>query len=484
MSLQDSIKECYRMCDRIAAAGVSDAGSVGLRSLLKTDLVRYCVYLAFADEVLTPGEAEFIRRELSYPVSWENRAALRSAVGAGEDFPKKIPTALKYFVVADAGRRVAGCPWQHKKSVHLIRLYEELGRALLATKEDTGRGGSDAMSAYIRMLEKFIGDYGLFRNKYVSVTPGKSAGASSAGSKTPEKKSGQETGAAKAEKAEKTETELTQDRVEEILAELNELIGLETVKQEIYSLVNLLRVQKMRRESGLAVRGTSRHMVFYGNPGTGKTTVARMLAGIYGELGLLPTGQLVEVDRSGLVGGYVGQTAIKTREVIDQAMGGILFIDEAYTLTAHSGERDFGQEAVDVILKAMEDSRDELIVIAAGYTDLMQQFLDSNPGLRSRFAYSIEFPDYTPAELVQILKLQCKKNEYELSPEAEKAAEAFFKRRCTNKPENFANARDVRNYLEKAMLNHASRVVKLPAQERTREVLSRIEAADLKYIRL
>ena len=251
------------------------------------------------------------------------------------------------------------------------------------------------------------------------------------------------------------------------------------MKEEIENLVNLLRVQQMRKELGLSNAGTSRHMVFYGNPGTGKTTVARLIAGIYGELGLLPTGQLVEVDRSGLVGGYVGQTAIKTKEVIDQAVGGVLFVDEAYTLTQNKGQNDFGPEAVETILKAMEDYRDELVVIVAGYTELMKDFLKTNPGLTSRFNYFIEFPDYTPEELVEILKTMCKKNEYTLSPEAEAKALEIFTARCENKPENFANAREVRNFLEKAMLKHAARVTKLPKEQRTKDVLSTLEAADV-----
>ncbi|MBR4166012.1 MAG: AAA family ATPase, partial [Lachnospiraceae bacterium] len=203
------------------------------------------------------------------------------------------------------------------------------------------------------------------------------------------------------------------------------------------------------------------------------------IAGIYGELGLLPTGQLVEVDRSGLVGGYVGQTAIKTKEVIDQAVGGVLFVDEAYTLTQNKGQNDFGPEAVETILKAMEDYRDELVVIVAGYTELMKDFLKTNPGLTSRFNYFIEFPDYTPEELVAILKTMCKKNEYSLSPAAEARALEIFTARCENKPENFANAREVRNFLEKAMLKHAARVTKLPKEERTREALTTLEAPDV-----
>ncbi|MBQ5952918.1 MAG: AAA family ATPase [Lachnospiraceae bacterium] len=411
---------------------------------------------------------------------------------------------MKYFILADAKGKIQNDPWQNKKTAYLIGTYEVLGREFLALGSgDPDQAAVQALTEYIRMLDKSIESYGLFRNKNVKVT----AGRNSSVKVTPGKTSGKTSGTSfssgtavltpgssgtaagskpaanvrpAAEKAAGTEaTDLSEDRIDEILAELNSLVGLEVVKEEIENLVNLLRVQQMRKELGLSNAGTSRHMVFYGNPGTGKTTVARLIAGIYGELGLLSTGQLVEVDRSGLVGGYVGQTAIKTKEVIDQAVGGVLFVDEAYTLTQNKGQNDFGPEAVETILKAMEDYRDELVVIVAGYTELMKDFLKTNPGLTSRFNYFIEFPDYTPEELVEILKTMCKKNEYTLSPEAEAKALEIFTARCENKPENFANAREVRNFLEKAMLKHAARVTKLPKEQRTKDVLSTLEAADV-----
>ena len=196
--------------------------------------------------------------------------------------------------------------------------------------------------------------------------------------------------------------------MDELLNKLNSLIGLAAVKQEVQQIINLIKVQKKGEEFGEKLPPLSLHLVFFGNPGTGKTTVARLLSKIYKCLGVLSSGQLVEVDRGGLVAGYVGQTAIKTQEVIDKAMGGILFIDEAYSLTHGKGETDFGQEAVDTILKAMEDHRDDFIVIVAGYPDLMKEFIASNPGLKSRFNQYINFEDYTPDELKQIFLLQCK----------------------------------------------------------------------------
>jgi SpoVK/Ycf46/Vps4 family AAA+-type ATPase len=224
----------------------------------------------------------------------------------------------------------------------------------------------------------------------------------------------------------------------------------------------------------------SLHLVFTGNPGTGKTTIARLLSEIYRSLGILSKGQLVEVDRSGLVGGYVGQTAIKTTEVLEKAMGGVLFIDEAYALTENRGENDFGQEAVDTILKAMEDHRDDLIVIVAGYPKLMERFLESNPGLRSRFNKFIHFPDYTPEEMLGIFKMRCAKDGFRCSEACLAEAQRFLTARCENKGENFANGRDVRNYLEKAILNQANRLAEL--SEISDDALTTLEIEDVEGI--
>ena len=260
------------------------------------------------------------------------------------------------------------------------------------------------------------------------------------------------------------------------MEELNELIGLKTVKHDVEELIGLAKVRKMREEKGMKTAPVSLHLVFSGNPGTGKTTVARILAKLYKEIGILSEGQLVETDRSGLVAGYVGQTAIKTQKKIEEAMGGVLFIDEAYTLN-QEGE-NYGQEAIDTILKAMEDHRDEFIVIVAGYTQLMKDFIESNPGLRSRFNKFFEFPDYTVEELQQIFDLQCKKYQYTLTEEADKAVKEEIVKLEASKGENFANAREVRNLFEKIITNQASRVSAL--EDVDEETLSTITMEDLK----
>ena len=248
--------------------------------------------------------------------------------------------------------------------------------------------------------------------------------------------------------------------LDEMMSELEDLIGLKNIKKDIKSLMNLIKVRKLREQNDLPVAPMSMHMVFMGNPGTGKTTVARLVGKLYAAIGALSKGQLVEVDRSGLVAGYVGQTALKTQEVIKSALGGVLFIDEAYSLSS-GGENDFGREAIETLLKAMEDHRDNLVVIVAGYTVPMQEFLDSNPGLESRFNKFFFFEDYNGEELMGIFLLQCKKNGYVLSEEADAAARALFNELYEERTENFANGRYVRNLFEDMVVRHSNRVAQI-----------------------
>ncbi len=270
-----------------------------------------------------------------------------------------------------------------------------------------------------------------------------------------------------------------EETIDELLEELNSYIGLDGVKKEVRQIINLIKVNKKGEEFGEKMPPLSLHLVFYGNPGTGKTTVARLLAKIYKCLGVLSTGQLVEVDRGGLVGEAIGQTAPKTQKAIDEAMGGILFIDEAYSLTHGKGEKDFGQEAVDTILKQMEDHRDDFIVIVAGYPDLMKEFIASNPGLKSRFNQFIGFDDYTADELKQIFYLQCNKQEYVLAEGCDEYLTQFFSDMYANRGEDYANGRDVRNYFERVIRARVNRLADI-IDSVSREEYFTITLEDLK----
>lgn len=240
------------------------------------------------------------------------------------------------------------------------------------------------------------------------------------------------------------------------IEELESLIGLESVKKDVVSLANFIKMKKMREEKGLKAPNISYHCVFSGNPGTGKTTVARILANIFKELGILKSGHLVETDRSGLVAEYVGQTAVKTNKIIDSALDGVLFIDEAYTLVG--GQNDYGKEAIATLLKRMEDDRERLIVILAGYSEDMEEFINSNPGLRSRFNRYIKFPDYTSAELFDIFQLNASKNEYIINEEANQYLKKRLDIVVQNKQKDFGNARYIRNYFELAIEHQANRL--------------------------
>jgi len=267
--------------------------------------------------------------------------------------------------------------------------------------------------------------------------------------------------------------------LEQLLRELDALVGLEKVKSTVQDLITYQKVQLLRKENHLHSTKNTLHLAFTGNPGTGKTTVARIVGRIYKQIGLLSKGHFVEVSRTDLIAGYQGQTAIKVRKVIDQARGGVLFIDEAYSITENDHSDSYGRECLTELTKALEDYREDLVVIVAGYTEPMDKFFESNPGLKSRFNTFIEFDDYNADELGEILLLICKNNDYTLDKAMKEKAELYFKQQISAKDESFANGRLVRNLYDDLVMNHARRVIKI--SNPTMEELSVLKAEDCTF---
>ncbi len=436
LNLDKAILECYDLCDDIERSGiVKDRLFTALRNVLKNDLLRYLGYISSAFTTIDEKEAEFIQKYLGIKMDSDKMANLRCDYNLIPSiYGNQVPMAFKYFVLADAKEMAAGINKKNKRTEKLTALYKCLGQAYVACDDDLNDREIHFLSIYNVMLDEYLHEYGIVA----------SASADMYSSEDELKRSLMQ------------ESE-PPEPLDVILTELNSLVGLKSVKEDVNGLINFLKVQKIREQKGMKFPSVSKHLVFSGNPGTGKTTVARLLARVYRSLGILESGHFVEVDRSGLVSGFVGQTAIKTAEVIESAKGGVLFIDEAYSLVAGRKEGDFGQEAIDTILKAMEDNRDNLIVIVAGYTDLMEEFLDSNPGLRSRFNKYIFFENYSSDELMDILVSMSTKQDYEFSEDAKEIAKQHFDKAKENK--NFANAREVRNFFERCVNNQASRIV-------------------------
>lgn len=355
---------------------------------------------------------------------------------------QEVETPKFFMLLFKNSKEISSNRVLHIESLYISTIYE-IGKYYSLNKQDKNTVDKEKFMNYLKMLKEYTKLYKetqniAFENLDNSIIKNEEIhNKTSIDSKKIEDKSEEES-------------------LEDLLNELNELIGLAGVKEEVSSLVNILKINKLRESRGFKVPQVSKHLVFLGNPGTGKTTVARLLSKIYKKLGVLEKGQLVEVDRSGLVAGYVGQTAIKTQEKIDEAMGGVLFIDEAYTLA--KGENDFGQESIDTLLKAMEDQREDFVVIVAGYSKPMNRFLESNPGLKSRFNKSITFEDYSPNELLDIFELFCKLNDMRLSSDARDYLTQYLNKLSNEKSENFANGREMRNLFEKAFTNQANRL--------------------------
>lgn len=493
---------------------VRTEGRVSLEKIFFTDMLNFLIYLAYADGRLNKEEFRYINMLMNLNFTEEGMRRYVEDWGLmTESIKERRPLSLEPFVRSDIGPETGELSSQYYDLTMLyVSTFNYIGTDLISCNNGTTNGELEALSSYIEMLKRNIEE---IREKMVAYKPtiAFKPGSSVRKEELPDysdeemleyqedlisgdrilkdtnKASGElgreyktlqlrdkeisrqldeavKSSASVSAKAESkaegqaaTAVDVDEINIGNLLAELNSLIGMESVKHEINNLVNLLKICKIRQEKGLQLPPTTNHMVFLGNPGTGKTTVARILSKIYKGLGILSKGHLVEVDRSGLVAGYMGQTAEKVMEVVEEAKGGILFIDEAYALSSNKQDGDFGQEAIDILNKAMEDYRDDLIVIAAGYHDEMQDFLDANPGLRSRFNRTIRFPDYTAEELVVIMTNRATKLDYHFSEEALDFVKRKFEKTLQFPPNNFGNARSVRNYLDRVINNQANRLV-------------------------
>ncbi len=493
---------------------VRTEGRVSLEKIFFTDMLNFLIYLAYADGRLNKEEFRYINMLMNLNFTEEGMRRYAEDWGLmTESIKERRPLSLEPFVRSDIGPETGELSSQYYDLTMLyVSTFNYIGTDLISCNNGTTNGELEALSSYIEMLKRNIEE---IREKMAAYKPtiAFKSGSSVRKEELPDysdeemleyqedlisgdrilkdtnKTSGElgreyktlqlrdkeisrqldeavKSSASVSAKAESkaegqaaTAVGVDEINIGNLLAELNSLIGMESVKHEINNLVNLLKICKIRQEKGLQLPPTTNHMVFLGNPGTGKTTVARILSKIYKGLGILSKGHLVEVDRSGLVAGYMGQTAEKVMEVVEEAKGGILFIDEAYALSSNKQDGDFGQEAIDILNKAMEDYRDDLIVIAAGYHDEMQDFLDANPGLRSRFNRTIRFPDYTAEELVVIMTNRATKLDYHFSEEALDFVKRKFEKTLQFPPNNFGNARSVRNYLDRVINNQANRLV-------------------------
>ena len=535
--VKEESRQMYNLCLKRAesigrAAFIRSEGRIDLTEMYKDDMLRFLVYIVCADGDISPEEIEYVNSltgscfTLALMGQYADGLELRS-----EKILEKPPMSLEAFVRSNIGPETGEVSNGYYDLLMLyVTTFNYIGNDLIACNQNIRQGELDCLSSYINMLRENIdiingkikeekptiafksdrfsvssnesSNTGYIRETNYDIKPNEenednniSFGRNEDGLKV-KKKIGDRI-FNREEKKEVLNADSQGDvkndiedagidpdtiNLEKLMEELNSLTGMQSVKREVNNLVNLLKVCELRRKKGLKVPPTTNHLVFLGNPGTGKTTVARILSKIYHNLGILSKGHLVEVDRSGLVAGYMGQTGEKVMEVVEKAKGGVLFIDEAYALSSNKQDGDFGQEAIDILNKAMEDFRDDLIVIAAGYHDEMQSFLDANPGLRSRFNRTIEFPNYSADELIEIIINRAKRLDYTFDDEAISFITDKFKKTLISPPHNFGNARSVRNYLERAISNQANRLV--TDMDINEDELMTIKLADVENLEL